>query len=79
MPERCHASNRYDRVLNIFTDKSIIEGYVRAAAVTLRVKERRVYYISTEKMTTVFKAELQNIVITTTITITVKKTQIQNI
>ena len=65
-------------MLNIFTDESTIEGHIEAAAVALRVKERRVYYISTEKVTTVFKAELQDIVIITTIAIIIKKTQIQN-
>ena len=66
-------------MLDIFTDKSIIENYIKAVTVTLRVKEGRVYYIDTERMTTVFKAELQNIVITTIIIMTIKKTQIQNI
>ena len=66
-------------MLNIFTDRSTIEGHVRVVAVALRAKEGRVYYISTEKMTTVFRAELQNIVITTIMTMTIKKTQIQNI
>ena len=65
-------------MLNIFTDESTIEGHVEAAAVTFRAKERRVCYISTEKIITVFKAELQGIVITTTMTMTIKKTQIQN-
>ena len=65
-------------MLNIFTDESTIESHVKAVTVTLRVKEGRVYYISTEKVTTVFKAELQNIVITTIMTMTIKKTQIQN-
>ena len=66
-------------MLNIFTDESTIEGHVGAAAVALRAKEGRVYYISTEGVTTVFKAELQGIVMTTTMTMTIKKTQIQNI
>ena len=65
-------------MLDIFTDESAIEGHVKAAAVALRVKERRVYYISTERVTTVFKAELQSIAMTTTIIMTIKKTQIQN-
>ena len=51
---------------------------MRAAAVTLRVKEERVYYIDTERVTTVFKAELQSIIITTIMIMTIKKTQIQN-
>ena len=63
-------------MLDIFTDESTIEGHVEAAAVALRIKERRVYYIDTEKVTTVFKAELQDIVIATTIAMTIKKTQI---
>ena len=66
-------------MLDIFTDGSIIEGYVRAAAVALRVKEGRVCYIGTEEVTTVFKAELQSIAITTIMTMTIKETQIQNI
>ena len=45
-------------MLNIFTDKSAIENYVRAAAVTLRLNKERICYIGTEEMTTVFKAEL---------------------
>ena len=49
-----------------------------AAAVTLRVKERRVCYIGTEEVTTVFRAELQDIAMATTIAMTIKKTQIQN-
>ena len=61
-------------MLNIFTDESIIEGHVRAAAVASRLNEGRIYYISTEEMTTVFKAELQEIVMITTITMTIKKT-----
>ena len=65
-------------MLDIFTDKSIIKSHVKAAAVTFRVKEKRVYYISIERVTTVFKAELQSIVIITIMTITIKKTQIQN-
>ena len=73
-----NALHRDDRVLNIFTDESVIEGYVRAAAVTLRVKEGRVCYIGTEGVTTVFKAELQNVAIVTIMAITIKKTQIQN-
>ena len=70
---------RDDEMLNIFTDESIIESHVKTAAVALRVKEGRVYYISIERVTTVFKAELQDIVITTIIIMTIKKTQIQNI
>ena len=66
-------------MLNIFTDESTIKSYVRAAAVTLRVKEKRVYYIDIEEVTTVFKVELQSIVITTIIVMTIKETQIQNI
>ena len=65
-------------MLNIFTDKSTIKNYVRAAAVALRVKKRRVCYIDTEKMTTVFKAELQGIAITIIMIMTIKETQIQN-
>ena len=61
-------------MLNIFTDKSIIENYVKAVTVTYRVKEGRVYYISIERMTTVFKTELQSIVMTTIIAMTIKKT-----
>ena len=38
-------------MLNIFTDKSTIKNYIRAAAVTFRVKEGRVYYIDTEGVT----------------------------
>ena len=47
---------------------------MKAAAVALRVKEGRVCYISTEEVTTVFKAELQSIAITIIITMTIKKT-----
>ena len=65
-------------MLDIFTDESTVEGHIEAAAVALRVKEGRVYYISIEGVTTVFKVELQDIAITTTITMTIKKTQIQN-
>ena len=65
-------------MLDIFIDESTIENYVEAAAVTFRIKEGRVCYISTEGVTTVFKAELQGIIMTTIITITIKKTQIQN-
>ena len=61
-------------MLNIFTDESIIESYIEAAAVTLKVKEERVCYISTEEVTTVFKAELQDIVIITIMKMTIKKT-----
>ena len=60
-------------MLDIFTDESTIEGYVRAAAVAFRIKEGRVCYIDTEKVTTVFKAELQSIVIATIMTMTIKK------
>ena len=52
---------------------------MKAAAVTLRLNKRRIYYISTEEMTTVFRAELQGIVMTTVITMTIKETQGQNL
>ena len=65
-------------MLNIFTDESIIKSYVEAAAVALRVKEGRVCYMNIERVTTVFKAEIQGIAITTIMTMTIKKTQIQN-
>ena len=61
-------------MLDIFTDESVIRGHVRAAAVTLRLNEGRICYIDTEEMTTVFKAELQEIVMATVITMTIKKT-----
>ena len=66
-------------MLNIFTDKSIIEGHVRAAAVAPRLNEGRIYYIGIEEMTTVFKTELQEIVMATVITMTIKETQGQNL
>ena len=66
-------------MLDIFTDKSAIRGHVRAAAVTPRLNERRICYISTEEMTTVFRAELQEIVMVTVITMTIKETQGQNL
>ena len=66
-------------MLNIFTDRSAIEDYIRAAAVTFKLKKGRLCYISTEEMTTVFEAELQRIVITTAITMTIKETQGQNL
>ena len=49
-----NALHRDDRVLDIFTDGSAIEGQVGAAAVALRVKEGRVCYMGTEGVTTVF-------------------------
>ena len=52
---------------------------MRAAAVALRLKEGRICYIGTEEMITVFKAELQGIVMATAITMTIKKTQGQNL
>ena len=70
---------RDDRVLNIFTDESIIRSYIEAAAVTLRLNKRRIYYMSTEEMTTVFKTELQGIVMITAITMTIKEIQGQNL
>ena len=66
-------------MLDIFTDESTIESYIRAAAVAPRFKERRVCYMSTEAVTTVFKAEIQGITITTSMAITIKKTQNKNI
>ena len=66
-------------MLNIFTDESVIEDYVRAAAVTSKLKKGRLCYMSTEEMTTVFETELQGIVMTTVITMTIKKTQGQNL
>ena len=66
-------------MLNIFTDKSVIRDYVRAAAVALRLNERRICYIGIEEITTVFKAELQRIVMITAITMTIKETQGQNL
>ena len=69
---------RDDGVLDIFTDGSAIEGHVGAAAVAPRAKEGRVCYMSTEGVTTVFEAELQGIAMTTTMTMTIKETQIQN-
>ena len=47
---------------------------MKAAAVALRLKKGRICYIGTEEMTTVFKTELQEIVIATAITMTIKKT-----
>ena len=61
-------------MLNIFTDESVIKGHVRAAAVAFRAKEGRVYYINTERVTTVFRAELQGIVIAITIVMIIKET-----
>ena len=66
-------------MLDIFTDKSIIKNYVKAAAVALRLNKERICYISTEEMITVFKTELQKIVIITAITMTIKETQRQNL
>ena len=66
---------RNNEMLNIFTDESIIESYIEAAAVTFRLNKRRIYYMDTEEMITVFKTELQEIVITTVMTMTIKKTQ----
>ena len=62
-------------MLNIFTDRSTIEGHVEAAAVASKLKEERLCYIGIEKIITVFKAELQKIVIATAITMTIKETQ----
>ena len=70
---------RDDEVLNIFTDESAIEGHVKAAAVASRLKKGRICYISTEEMTTVFKTELQGIVMATAMTMTIKETQGQNL
>ena len=70
---------RDDRVLNIFTDRSTIEDYIETAAVTSKLKKGRLCYISTEEMTTVFRAELQGIVMTTAMTMTIKETQGQNL
>ena len=66
-------------MLDIFTDRSTIEGHVRAAAVALRFKEERVCYIDTEAVTTVFRAEIQSITITTSMAMTIKETQNKNI
>ena len=49
-----------------------------AAAVAPRVKEGRVCYMGTEEVTTVFGAELQGIAMATTMAMTIKETQIQN-
>ena len=65
---------RDNEVLNIFTDKSAIRGHVEAAAVALRLKKGRICYMDTEEMTTVFKAELQGIIMTTVMTMTIKET-----
>ena len=70
---------RDDRVLNIFTDESAIRGHVEAAAVALRLKKGRICYIGTEEMTTVFKAELQEIVMITVMTMTIKEIWGQNL
>ena len=70
---------RDDEVLNIFTDRSIIKGHVKAAAVASKLKKERLYYMSTEEMTTVFRVKLQEIVMTTAITMTIKETQGQNL
>ena len=70
---------RNDEVLDIFTDESTIEGHVRAAAVAFRLNEGRIYYIGTEEMTTVFKTELQGLVMATVMTMTIKKTWRQNL
>ena len=70
---------RDNEVLNIFTDGSAIEGHVRAAAVALRLKKGRICYMSTEEMTTVFKTELQGIVMTTAMIMTIKETWEQNL
>ena len=66
-------------MLNIFTDRSTIEDYIEAAAVASKLKEGRLCYMSTEEMITVFRAELQGIVIVTAITMTIKETQGQNL
>ena len=70
---------RDNRVLNIFTDRSIIEDYVEAAAVASKLKKGRLCYIGTEEMTTVFRVKLQEIVMATVMTMTIKKTQGQNL
>ena len=70
---------RDDEELNIFTDRSVIEGYMKAAAVALKLKEGRLCYMSTEEIITVFKVELQGIVMTTVMTMTIKETQGQNL
>ena len=78
---RAHNINalcRDDGVLNIFTDESAIRGHVKAAAVAPRLKEGRICYMGTEEMTTVFRAELQGIVMATAMTMTIKETQGQN-
>ena len=62
-------------MLNIFTDESTIEDYVKAAAVASKLKKGRLCYIDTEEMITVFEVELQGIVIATVMTMTIKETQ----
>ena len=66
-------------MLDIFTDRSIIEGHVKAAAVALRFKEGRVCYMSTEAVTTVFKTEIQGITIAKFMAMTIKETQNKDI
>ena len=66
-------------MLNIFTDKSTIEGHMRAAAVASKLKKGRLCYMNTEEMTTVFEAELQGIIMATAMTMTIKETQGQNL
>ena len=66
-------------MLDIFTDRSTIEGHIRAAAVALRFKEGRVCYIGIETVTTVFRAEIQGITIVTSMAMTIKETQNKNI
>ena len=66
-------------MLDIFTDRSTIEGHVKAAAVAPRFKKGRVCYMSTEAVTTVFKAEIQGITMTTLMAMMIKETQNKNI
>ena len=63
----------------MFTDRSTIEGHMRAAAVAPRFKEGRVCYMSTEAVTTVFEAEIQGMTIITLMAMMIKETQNKDI
>ena len=63
---------RDNRVLNVFTDSSIINSQMRASAMIPELQQEQLCYMSMEHMTTVFRVELQGLAMATSLALKVK-------
>ena len=66
---------RDNNILDIFINESIIDDHIKASAVIFEFRQKKLCYINIKKITMIFEAELQNLTMTTTLTLKIKKIQ----